>query len=281
MGGTLAYWSWSSTTAQQTNVAFTVKSNFSCAADIGGNVSSNEANLIPTSDCTSEDYAIQRTVTVRPTISTNAPADLTISMDLWLEVESITSGVSNSSNFRYALTTSSTSCETGIVSSGSFKGTSEGSRLSLLSGNEYNATTTETYYLYIWLDELETDPATMNQTFELSINGECINETKEAYAVYSETDNSLRFYKSVEPLSVGDTYIKPTRLDNKIWKYDNLADGLSITGTNYILLDKTLDPHAKDTINLMFWTDYETIPNTMQDKYFYGTIKVYAWQEIK
>lgn len=82
-------------------------------------------------------------------------------------------------------------------------------------------------------------------------------------------------------LSVGDTYVSPTRLDSKIWKYDNLADGLSITGKNYILLDKKLEPHAKDEIKLMLWIDYEKIPNNMQDKYFYGTIKVYAWQEIK
>lgn len=82
-------------------------------------------------------------------------------------------------------------------------------------------------------------------------------------------------------LSVGDTYIAPTRLDSKLWKYDNLSDGLSISGTNYILLDKKLEPHAKDEVKLMLWTDYERLPNSMQDKYFYGTIRVYAWKEIK
>ena len=34
-------------------------------------------------------------------------------------------------------------------------------------------------------------------------------------------------------------------------------------------------------IKLMLWTDYDTIPNSMQNKYFYGTIRIYAWQEIK
>ena len=83
-------------------------------------------------------------------------------------------------------------------------------------------------------------------------------------------------------LSVGEnTYIEPKRLDSNIWDADNLADALSVEGINYILLDKTLEAHATDEIKLMLWTDYDTIPNTMQDKYFYGTIKIYAWQEIK
>jgi len=204
MGGTLAYFNWQTNTAQQTSVAFTVKSEFSCAADIGGNVSSNDARLIPTDDCTSEDYAIQRTVTVRPTISANAPADLTVSMNLWLEVESITGGISNSNNFRYALTTSPSSCSTGVVSSGNFKGTGEGSRLSLLSGKKYSATTTETYYLYIWLDAAETDPATMDQTFELSIGGIC-SDTPSPYteSILNGADPVLE--TGMIPVTISDT----------------------------------------------------------------------------
>ena len=54
---------------------------------------------------------------------------------------------------------------------------------------------------------------------------------------------------------------------------------MDINGKNYILLDSTIEAHASAEIKLMFWTDYETIPNSMQNKYFYGTIKVYAWTE--
>lgn len=82
-------------------------------------------------------------------------------------------------------------------------------------------------------------------------------------------------------LSVGETYIEPTRLDAKIWKTDRISDSLSVTGENYILLEKTLDPYLTDEVRLMLWTDYDRIPNTMQDKYFYGTIRVYAWKEVK
>ena len=82
-------------------------------------------------------------------------------------------------------------------------------------------------------------------------------------------------------MSVGNEYIQPTKLDTTIWTQDKISDSLSVTGTNYILLEKTLEPHVTDEIKLMLWTDYETIPNSMQNTYFYGTIRIYAWQEIE
>lgn len=82
-------------------------------------------------------------------------------------------------------------------------------------------------------------------------------------------------------LSVKDVYLEPTKLNTNLWNEDKLTDIMSVKGTNYILLDKRLEPHNTDEIKLMLWTDYDTIPNSMQDKYFYGTIKIYAWQEIK
>ena len=82
-------------------------------------------------------------------------------------------------------------------------------------------------------------------------------------------------------LSVGNDYVEPTRLDKKTWKKDEVSESLSITGINYILLEKTLEPQETDSVRLMLWTDYDTIPNEMQDKYFYGTIRIYAWEEIK
>ena len=82
-------------------------------------------------------------------------------------------------------------------------------------------------------------------------------------------------------LSVGEKYIEPTRLDTNVWKKDEISKSLSVTGINYILVEKTLQPQETNEIKLMLWTDYETIPNSMQDKYFYGTIRIYAWQEIE
>ena len=82
-------------------------------------------------------------------------------------------------------------------------------------------------------------------------------------------------------LSAGDHYIEPKRLDSNIWETDNISQELSVKGTNYILIERTLEPMETDKIRLMLWTDYDRIPNSMQNKYFYGTIKIYAWQEIK
>lgn len=74
-------------------------------------------------------------------------------------------------------------------------------------------------------------------------------------------------------------YIEPTRLEDKLWKKDYVYQGLNISGTNYILIESSLEPLENDYINLMLWTDYDTIPNSQQNKYFYGTIKIYAWTE--
>ena len=82
-------------------------------------------------------------------------------------------------------------------------------------------------------------------------------------------------------LSVGNNYIEPKRLDSQIWNTDAVSESLNVKGTNYILLEKTLEPLATDEIKLMLWTDYDTIPNSMQDKYFYGTLKIYAYQMIE
>ena len=55
----------------------------------------------------------------------------------------------------------------------------------------------------------------------------------------------------------------------------------NVVGHAYSEYEKTLEPTATDEIRLMLWTDYDTIPNAMQNTYFYGTLRIYAWQEIK
>ena len=80
-------------------------------------------------------------------------------------------------------------------------------------------------------------------------------------------------------LSANDKYIGPAKLDNNIWKNDNVFKELNIKGTNYILIDSTIEPYDTDRIKLMLWTDYDTIPNSQMNKYFYGTIRLYAWTE--
>ena len=179
MGGTFAYWSWRTTEAQKTNITFSITSDFSCAADGGGNITSSDVNLVPTvvNDKTTANY-IKREVKVTPTINTTGK---TVYMDLWLDIKKLDSGLSNSVNFKYSFTTSSTSNTEGVVSSGNFNSKVKDDKINLLSSKSYNANTTDTYYLWIWLDAEETDSATMNQSFELSLNGNC-NDTQPASA---------------------------------------------------------------------------------------------------
>ncbi|MBR7041871.1 MAG: hypothetical protein IKI04_00035, partial [Bacilli bacterium] len=166
LGGTLAYWSWTSTNEQKTNVTFTTGANFSCSADGGGNIT-NTNYFVPT-DCTNSTYAIKRTITTSITNSGSNP----VYLDMWLTINSIGSGLSNSNNFKYALTTSSSSCTTGVVSEGNFNGKVANDKIQLLD----DVSSAGTYYLYVWLDAAETSQSTMNQSVSLSLGGECTDQ---------------------------------------------------------------------------------------------------------
>ena len=180
VGTTLAYWRWQSAEAQKTVVNFTIESDFSCAADGGGDITSSTINLVPTevNDNTTDNY-IKREVKVMPTINTNGK---TIYMDLWLDIKKLDSGLSSSSNLMYVLNTNSTDKDTGVIISGNFGGLIVGNRVRLLTDKDYGNSTTETYYLWIWLDAKETSSDTMNQSFELSLNGSCVDQKEEPNA---------------------------------------------------------------------------------------------------
>ena len=172
IGFTFAYWTWESTSGQRTAVSFTIGDGFSCSADGGGNITSNDVQLMPT-DCTDTSHAIKRTVKV----STTQSSGKTIYLNMGLKVNSIGTGLANSSNFKYVLTTSATSCNSGIVASGTFQGTTTNSEVGLLNTKRYQtATTNDTYYLWVWLDKAETSTSTQNQTFNISLTGSCTDE---------------------------------------------------------------------------------------------------------
>ena len=186
MGGTFAYWNWQSSSEQNTAVTFTVASGFSCSADGGGSISSNDKVLAPAA-CTNTTYAIKRTITVSPTIT---QPNKTIYLDMWLKVKNIGTELSNSVNMKYALTTSDTNCTTNVVSTGNFHNATTNTQIELLHYKEYSSTTTETYYLWIWLDSAETDPVTQNQTFNIELGGNCTDGNPFVYTanIYDEND---------------------------------------------------------------------------------------------
>ena len=172
IGSTFAYLSWSSSEEQKTQVTFTKEAGYSCSANGGGNITEGDVVIAPT-DCTTGKHVIKREITVNTTIT---DINMPIYMDLWLDVNSMGTALSNSSNLKYSLTTSSTNCATDVVKSGTFNGKTAGDKVTMISGNTYNSTTTETYYLYIWLDINETNADTASQSFSLSLNGSCYNK---------------------------------------------------------------------------------------------------------
>ena len=114
-------------------------------------------------------------------------------MDMWLTINSIGSGLSQSNNFKYALTTSSSSCTSNVISSGNFNGKSANDKIQLLN----QVTSGSTYYLYIWLDSVETSSSTQNQSVSLSLDGECTNEAPNYTYTANIYDANPQGYNSV------------------------------------------------------------------------------------
>lgn len=75
---------------------------------------------------------------------------------------------------------------------------------------------TVNYYIYVWLDGNLSDDTYASQSFAADISASAsqvemeliTTETGEAYAIYSVSDNSLRFYKNedLDNITVGSTY---------------------------------------------------------------------------
>ena len=166
MGGTFAYWNWQSTDNRKTNVTFTVNRDYTCAADSGGHITSNDVRLAP-AKCNDPVYAIKRPITT----SVTTTGDKVVSLDLWLNINNISTNLTNTPNFRWVIGKNGNNCESGIIKQGDFRNIQD-NKIDLLDGVEY-ATLDDTYYLYIWLDEAETNNNTMNQSFDFSISGKC------------------------------------------------------------------------------------------------------------
>ena len=172
VGATYAYWQWATNSAQQTAISFTATSGISCSANGGGNITSSDVKLAPTS-CTDPEYAIQRTITT--SVTNNNQGSVYLSLNL--KVNSMASELAASENFKYALTTSPSSCTTGVIKTGTFTGATTNSTFTILEDQEYQTSPgTGTYYLYIWLDEAESNNNTMNKAFNLSLTGVCTNQ---------------------------------------------------------------------------------------------------------
>ena len=154
IGGTFAYLT---TSVTATNITQVKAGNLTMTIDGGGNTN---VSFMP-AKCTSE-YAIKKTIKATATNTSGGKVSFSIG------INATTLGNDfKRDTMKYALTTEENSCTNGLISSGNFKDAIVGSDIWIVkndydnitkSGNTY----TKTYYLYIWLDEFETQNLTGN-----------------------------------------------------------------------------------------------------------------------
>lgn len=122
-------------------------------------------NLFPTK-CTNE-YAIKKTIKA----STSNTSGGKVSFSIGMNITTLSNELKRDT-VRYVLSTSSANCNIDIIASGTFKDKNVGDYVWLIKNDYDNITRldntyTKIYYLYIWLDESETENITNNN---ISIN---------------------------------------------------------------------------------------------------------------
>lgn len=117
-----------------------------------------------------------------------------------------------------------------------------------------------------------------NDTTEFTITNNSNKRVKYRIVIEASprTDLDIKYLRY--QFQIKEKYYSPKEFNNP-WPNDSMYNLLDASGTNYILHDDIIEPFDTINVKLMLWTDYETIPNSMQNKYFYGTIKVYSWIE--
>ena len=158
IGGTFAYLT---TTVTATNITQVKAGNLTMTIDGGGNTN---ASFMP-AKCTS-DYAIKKTIKASAKNTSGGKVSFSIGMNVAILSDSL-----KRTTMKYALTTNATSCTDGLIANGNFKDATQGSDIWIVKNDYDNITQTsntytKTYYLYIWLDEKETQ----NLSGSISVN---------------------------------------------------------------------------------------------------------------
>ena len=241
--GTYAFYIWNSPEDTNTAISFTTSSDFSCSAKGSNLVSSNNVTLIPT-NCNNQEHVIKKKIVT----NLNNPSEGSTYLSLWLDVNSIGSYLANSDNFKYALTTSEDSCDTGLVYTGSFKDLQAGDKSNLMISQEFASAGSQTYYLWLWLDEAEVEVPPEDlaaRSFDLSLNGECSDEgPTNAFEITSLSNNyqilkatAVNFRNDVVSYAVTTTNSVDSWIDIPESEQGNLYNLESIvdnTGTYYV-----------------------------------------------
>ena len=218
IGGTLAAITY---TANAVNITQIKSGNLTMTIDGGGNQS---VSLFPSS-CTSE-HAIKRTITAK-TVNTSGGK---VSFSIGLDITALSDGLKRET-MRYAITTNSDSCTIGLVAGGSFKDKQAGSDVWLIrndydnitvSGNTY----TKTYYLYIWLDEIETE--VVSGDIAIQLKGTTSNNPNLAIdAGYSDSSATNTLYYKIKSNADNTTRIDFSKMSTE----DNTSGIYTTTST--------------------------------------------------
>ena len=210
IGGTFAYLT---TSVKATNITQVKAGNLTMTIDGGGN---ENVTLFP-SKCTS-DYAIKKTIKASAKNTSGGKVSFSVGMNVAILSDSL-----KRSTMKYALSTSATSCTDGLIANGNFKNATQGSDIWIVK-NDYDDITntsntyTKTYYLYIWLDESETENISsgnisVNMKGTSSNNPNLTTEAVKSIPLYetiknaADTTTTIDFSKTSEASSTNGIYM--------------------------------------------------------------------------
>ena len=232
IGGTFAYLS---TSATATNITQIKSGNLTMTVDGGG---SENVSLFP-STCTSE-HAIKKTIKASAVNTSGGKVSFSIGMNVATLSDDLKRGT-----MKYALSTSADSCTDGLIAKGNFSNATVGSDIWIVKNDYDNITNsgntyTKTYYLYIWLDQIETQ----NLSGSISVNMKgtssnnpdlttepSVNEVKTLYyeiksnadttttidfSKTSEQDNTNGIYMTTNTDSGKPVYYYRGNVDNRV-----------------------------------------------------------------
>ena len=228
IGGTLAAFTAS---AIATNITQIKSGNLTMTIDGGGNVN---ASFMP-AKCTSS-YAIKKKIVA----TSNNTSGGKVSFSIGMNVATLSSDLKRST-MKYALSTSATSCTDGLIANGNFKDATQGSDIWIVKNDYDNITQTsntytKTYYLYIWLDEKETENITsgnisVNMKGTSSNNPNLTTEAVKTIPLYdyiknnADTTTTIDFSKTSAASSTNGIYTTTnTDSGNPVYYYRGNVD---------------------------------------------------------
>ena len=180
--------------------------------DGGGNTNTS---FMP-SKCTSE-YAIKKKIVATSNNTSGGKVSFSIGMNVAILSDSL-----KRTTMKYALTTTEDSCTNGLIANGNFSNATVGSDIWIVKNDYDNITNTsntytKTYYLYIWLDEKETQnlsgSISVNMKGTSSNNPNLTTEAVKTIPLYDYIKNSadktttIDFSKTSEASSTNGIYM--------------------------------------------------------------------------